>query len=140
MNQYITEYLGRTSLLAKKQLTNIFRSCSKDIKFNVIFKTSNRLRKAFRFKDLLPKCISSKVLHKYKCNIWNNVYIGKTKRHLIARQYDHFTDNFSILGNAMNNYHLSLKESLLIFIQKPSLNVAKESIPLYLFDNDSEHY
>ena len=40
----------------------------------------------------------------------------------------------------MNNYHLSLKESLLIFKLKQSLNVAKESIPLYLFDNDSEHY
>ena len=54
---------------------------------------------------------------------------------------DHLTsiDNFSILGNAMNNYHLSLKESLLIVKLKPSLNVAKESIPLYLFYNDSEN-
>ena len=48
-------------------------------------------------------------------------------------------DSFSILGNAMNNYHLSRKESLLIFKLKPLLDVAKESIPLYLFDNDSEH-
>ena len=48
-------------------------------------------------------------------------------------------DNFSILGNAMNNYHLSLKETLMIFKLKPSLNASKESIPLYLFDNGSEH-
>ena len=121
-----------------------------------------------RFLQLL-KCINSKVLHKYKCNICNNVYIGKTKRHLIVCQYenlgksiatdkplrysdkdatafrkhchspDHLIsiDNFSRLGNAMNNYHLSLKDSLLILKLKPSLNVAKESIPL--FDNDSEH-
>ena len=80
------EYLGKISLLAKKQLTNIFRSCRKDIKLNVVFKTSNRLRNAFRFKDQLPKCINSKVLYKYKCNTCNNVYIGKTKRHLIVRQ------------------------------------------------------
>ena len=111
------------------------------------------------------------MLYKYKSDICNNVYIGKTKRHLIVRQYEHLgksiatekplrysdkdatairkhchsldhlasIDNFSILGNAMNNYHLSLKESLLILKLKPSLNVAKESIPLYLFDNDSEH-
>ena len=158
------EYLGKISLLTKKQLTNIFRSCREDIKLKVVFKTSNRLRNAFRFKDQLPKCISSKVLYKYKCDICNNVYIGKTKRHLIVRQYEHLgksiatekplrcsdkdatavrkhcqqpIDNFSILGNSMNNYHLSLKESLLIL--KPSLNVAKEPIPLYLFDNDSEH-
>ena len=88
------------------------------------------------------------MLYKYKCDICNNVYIGKTKRHLIVRQYEHLgksiatnkplrysdkdatairkhchsldhlasIDNFSILGNAMNNYHLSLKESLLILI------------------------
>ena len=37
----------------------------------------------------------------------------------------------------MNNYYLSLKDSLLILKLKPSFNVAKESIPL--FDNDSEH-
>ena len=48
-------------------------------------------------------------------------------------------DNFSILGNAMKTYHPPLKESHSIFKLKPSLNVAKESIPLYLFDNDSEH-
>ena len=46
----------------------------------------------------------------------------------------------SILGNTMNKYHLSLKESLLILKLKPSLNVTKEPTPLYLFDNDSEYY
>ena len=80
------EYLRKISLLAKKQLTNIFRSCRKDIKLNVVFKTSNRLRNAFRFKDQLPKCINSKVLYKYKRDIFNNAYIGKTKRDLIVRQ------------------------------------------------------
>ena len=29
------EYLGKISLLAKKQLTNIFRSCCKDVKLNI---------------------------------------------------------------------------------------------------------
>ena len=43
------EYLEKMSLLAKKQLTTIFRSCHKDINLNVVFKTSNRLRIAFRF-------------------------------------------------------------------------------------------
>ena len=83
------ECLGKISLLAKKQRTNIFRSCRKDIKLNIVFKTSNRLRNTFRFKYQLPKYINSKVLYKYKCDICNNVYIGKTKRHLIVRQYEH---------------------------------------------------
>ena len=137
------EYLGKISLLAKKQLTNIF-SCCKYIKPYVVFEKLNQLRNAFRFKDQLPKCISSKVLYKYKCDICNNVYIGKAKRYLIVCQYEHLgksvatdkllsysdkdatairkhchslyhlvsIDNFSILGNALNNCHLSLKESL----------------------------
>ena len=138
------EYLGKISLLSKKQLTNIFRSCCKYIKPYVVFEKLNQLRNAFRFKGQLPKCISSKVLYKYKCDICNNVYIGKAKRYLIVRQYEHLgksvatdkplrysdkdatairkhchslyhlvsIDDFSILGNALNNYHLSLKESL----------------------------
>ena len=86
------------------------------------------------------------MLYKYKYDICNNVYIGKTKRHLMVRQYEHLgksiatgkslrysdkdataigkhchsldhlasIDNISVLGNAMNNYHLSLTKSLLI--------------------------
>ena len=48
------------------------------------------------------------------------------------------TSCFSLVGNAANKYHLKLKESLLILKMKPSLNVAKESMPLYLFENDSQ--
>ena len=55
------EHLGKMSLLAKKQLASTFRSCRKDIKLKVVFKTSTRLRNAFRFKNQLPKCINSSV-------------------------------------------------------------------------------
>ena len=81
------EYLGKISLLAKKK-KNIFRSCHKHIKLNVVFKTSNRLCNAFRFKDHLPNCIDSIVLYKYKCDICNGFYIGKTSHHLIVSQYE----------------------------------------------------
>ena len=37
-----------------------------------------------------------------------------------------------VIGNALNNHHLLLKESLLILKMKPSLNVAKELIQLYI--------
>ena len=47
------------------------------------------------------------------------------------------TSCFSLVGNAANKYHLKLKESLLILKMKPSLNIAKESMPLHLFENDS---
>ena len=122
----------------------------------------------FRFKDQMPKCLNSMLLYKFTCNTYNRVYIGKTKKHFLVRQFEHLglsvftkkplrysnkdptairkhchdqnyvscTNNFKIMGNSVNNYFLQLKESLLILKLRPSLNVAKESMPLYLFDND----
>ena len=42
---------------------------------------------------------------------------------------------FSLIGSASNKFHLKLKELLLILKTKPSLNIAKESMPLLLFDH-----
>ena len=96
------------------------------------------------------------------CDTCNNVYIGKSKQHLLVRQYEHlrtliFTDkvlkytekdattirkhyyqhqhnsrhdNFQVLGNAVNNFHLQLKEFLLILKMMTYLNIAKKSMPL----------
>ena len=137
---------------------------------NVVFRPSNRIRNAFRFKDQIPKYMNSKVIYKFKCNICNDVYIGETKRHFLVCEYEHFgksrlteknlkyteknatairkhchnnchtadTSCFSLVGNAANKYHLKLKESLLILRMKSSLIIAKVSVPLYLFENDSQ--
>ena len=134
---------------------------------NVVFRSSNRIRNAFRFKDQIPKYLNSKVIYKLKCNIYNDAYIGEKKRHFLVREYEHLgksilteknlkytkqdaaairkhchnhchtadTSCFSLVGNAANKYHLKFKESLLILKMKPLLNVAKESMSLYLFGN-----
>ena len=47
----------------------------------------------------------------------------------------HDSSCFTLIGSTSNNFYLKLREPLLILKLKPSLNVAKESIPLYLFDN-----
>ena len=59
------EFLGKMSLQVKKQLIEIFRTCKKDVKLNVVFKSSNRLKNAFRFKDIIPKSLNSKVIYKF---------------------------------------------------------------------------
>ena len=84
-------------LTIKKQLTDIFWSCHENVKLNVVFKSPNRIRNAFHFKEQLPKSNNSKVLYKYTSDTWKSVYIDKTKRHLLVRQYKHlgttiFTD------------------------------------------------
>ena len=45
------EFLGKISLQVKRQLIEIFRTCNKDIKLKVVFKSSVRMCNAFRFKD-----------------------------------------------------------------------------------------
>ena len=42
-------------------------------------------------------------------------------------------ENFKIIGSAHNDYHLCLKESLLIQKLKPRINTSEKSVPLKLF-------
>ena len=58
---------------------------------NVIFRSSNKTCNAFRFKDQIPKYINSKVIYKFKCNIYNDVYIGETKTDLTLNDLDDTT-------------------------------------------------
>ena len=160
-------FLGKISIHVTKQLNNIFRSCSPDVKLKVVFKAPHRLRNSFSFKDVLPNYLNSKVIYKYSCGTCNSTYIGETIRHFIVRTYEHLgisiiTDNaytyngktatairkhshecehvssmnnFKIVGSAKNSFHLKIKESLLIMKLNPNLNIAKESMPLCLFDD-----
>ena len=43
-------------------------------------------------------------------------------------------DNFKVVGAAINDFYLKLKESLLISKMKPCLYIAQKKMPLYLFD------
>ena len=43
---------------------------------------------------------------------------------------------FYLIADFTNNYHVKLKKSLILKL-KPSLNIAKKSMPLHLFENRS---
>ena len=85
------EFLGKIYLQSKKQLTEIVGTCLKNIKLNVTFRSSNRIRNAFRFKYQIPKYMNSKVIYKFKCNICNDAYIIVKQRviFLFANMYIH---------------------------------------------------
>ena len=87
-NLYLFRILGKISFQSKKQLTEIFRTCKKNVKVNVFFKSSNRVRNAFLFRDINLTFMNSKVVYKFQCNICNDVYVSKTKRHLLVRQFE----------------------------------------------------
>ena len=96
------EFLGKMSLQVKRQLIEIFRTCNKDIKLNLVFMSSVGMSNAFRFKDQIPKCLNSMQLYKFTCNTCNSVYIGKTKRHYLVRQFEHLGS--SVFANKALRY------------------------------------
>ena len=93
-----TEFLGKVSIQMKKKLQQIFRECGKGLHLRIVFKSPNRLRNGFSFKDSLSVNMDSFLLYKFTCGTCNCVYIGETKRHFQVRAYEHLgvsikTDN-----------------------------------------------
>ena len=82
-------FLGKISIQVKKKLLHIFKECGKGIHLRVVFKSPNRLRSGFSFKDRLPQDMDSMLLYKFTCNTCNCVYIGETKRHFLVRASEH---------------------------------------------------
>ena len=129
----------------------------------MLFKSQNKLAKAFRFKDHIPNELTSGVVYKFQCGLCNESYYGECVRHLNVRIGEHIGislltrkknkskgsalsdhlllcshspsfENFSVLTKENKKFLLELKESLLIMRNKPSLNKNITSAPLYLFD------
>ena len=126
---------------------------SKIITLNVVFRSFNKIRNTFRFKDQILKYMNSKMIYKFKCNIFNDSkivsMIGETKRHFLVRENEHLGKSIlteknlrytgigstAIRKHCYNHCHTNVTSPFLKL--KPSLNVAKESMLLYLFENDS---
>ena len=66
---------------------------------------------------------------------FNNKLATSVRKHCVHNSHNNCLDNFKIIGGAKNKFHLKLKESLIIHKEKPDLNIAKESLPLKLFEN-----
>ena len=128
-----------------------------------MFKNKTRLGNNFHFKDQIPKDLTSGVVYKFQCGLYNESNYGECIRHLNVRIGEHIGispltrkqvkpkkssvadhlllcnhsasyDDFSILTRDNSKFLLELKENLLILRDKPSLNRNITSAPLYLFD------
>ena len=130
----------------------------------VIFKSTARLSNFFCFKDKVFFNSHSNVVYKFSCDRCNATCYRETCRHLNFRVGEHsgispltrrklkfkttaaakdhifFCDlvvslkNFKILANSNSEFHLRIKESLLISRDTPELNTNGKSFPPYLFD------
>ena len=112
----------------------------------------------------MPFNLRSNVVYKFLCGRYNPTYYGETCQHLNIRVGKHsgvslltkkkskaktttaikdlmlFCDrvvsleDFKILAISNSEFHLKIKESLLISHDKPELNRNEKTLPLHLFD------
>ena len=64
---------------------------------------------------------------------YNDQSASAVRKHCHQNNHESMVNDFKIIGSARNNFHLLLKESIIISVFKPTLNNTKESMPLYLF-------
>ena len=156
-------YLGPLSLQIRTKLRKSLKGILNCCKLQIVFKSQNKLAKAFHLKDRIPKELTSGVVYKFQCVFCNESYYGECVRHLNVRIGEHIRispltkkkvkpkvsavsdhlllcsnsssfENFSVLTKENKKFLLELKESLLIMRDKPSLNRNIRSAPFYLFD------
>ena len=160
----VLPYLGNLSLALRTRLQNSINKNLPFCKIKVIFKSTTRLSNFFRFKDKVPFNLRSNVVYKFSCGRCNATYYGETCRHLNVRVGEHSgispltgkkskarkttavkdhmlfcdhvvsLDDFKILTSSNSEFHLKIKESLLISRDKPELNRNEKYLPLCLFD------
>ena len=160
--QITLPYLGELSKTTRKRIESAIRQNIPSCKIRITFTTLRRIANFFNFKDIINKGLQSHVVYKLQCDDCNIIYYGFAARHLQIRAYDHLGlsyltgkpikgvktsmkehcttenhhitwDNVSIIARDENQFHLHIKESLLIKRDQPELNKQLYSTPLALF-------
>ena len=156
-------YLGPLSLQTRNKLRKSLKGILNFCKLQIAFKIQNKLAKAFRLKDRIPKEPTSGVPYKFQCGFCNESYYGECVRHLHVRigkyigisplskkkvkrkgsavsdylllcNHPSSFESFSVLTKENKQLLLELKEILLIKRDRPSLTRNMRSAPLYLLD------
>ena len=85
----VLPYMGKMSALVKSGLARSLHKRLPFCKVRIVFKTSNRLRNYFSFKDVVPEPLRSYQIYNFTCGSYNVSYIGKTFRHMKVRVSEH---------------------------------------------------
>ena len=145
-------FYGSQTYVMKRKLGQLFKKYYPQIDLRIVMTNSNIIGNLFRFKDLLPTLLCSRIVYEYSCGDCGATYVGKSQRHLHTRIAEHrgvsertdqpITDppfsnirnhawecnhrivkeNFKILTRSNSNGDLYILESLAINLHKPNLN------------------
>ena len=160
----VLPYLGKLSLDLRTRLRNGISKNLPFCKIRTIFKSSTDISNLFQFRDKMSYCFRSNVVYKFSCGRCSATYYGDICRHLSVRVGKHSgispltgkkskskkpttvkdhmifcnhivsIDDFIILPTSDSDFHVKVKESLLISCDEPILKKNETSLPLYLFD------
>ena len=85
----VLPYMGKMSALVKSGLARSLHKRLPFCKVKIAFKTSNRLKNYFCFKDVVPEPLRSCQIYNFTCGSCNASYIGKTFRHMKVGVSEH---------------------------------------------------
>ena len=85
----VLPFMGKMPALVKSGLIRSLHKRLPFCKVKIIFKTSNRLKNYFSFKDVVPEPLRSCQIYNFRCGSWNASYIGKTSRYMKVRVSEH---------------------------------------------------
>ena len=85
----VLPYLGPLSLQTRTKLRKSLKDIRNCCKLQIVFKSQNKLAKAFRFNDGIPKELTSGVVYKFQRGLCSESYYGEFARRLNVRIGEH---------------------------------------------------
>ena len=82
-------FTGKNSMSVRNKLNKLMREFYPQLLVRVIFRPKYTIQNFFKFKDSIPLELQSCVVYKYQCHSCSAIYIGKTKRQLRVRIFEH---------------------------------------------------
>ena len=82
-------YLGQQSFQIRNRIQFCLKKNAPVFNLKVVFQSRKRLSTLFTFKDKINKMLHSNLVYKFKYNICDDIYYGKTKRHFKVRACEH---------------------------------------------------
>ena len=151
------------SLQIRTRINRIMKNKLPYCNVQFVFQTKWKISNFFTFKDNISSVLRSGIVYKFQCGSCNATYYGKTKHQFKVRMCEHLGisvltgkrvkgdddsainehllfcnhppdfENFSILATNINDFKVTLMESLLINRDHPPLNKNTQSLHLELF-------
>ena len=85
----VLPFMGKMSALVKSGLARSLHKRLPFCKVKIAFKTSNRLKNYFSFKDVVPEPLRYCQIYNFTCGSCNASYSGKNFRHVKVRVSEH---------------------------------------------------